>query len=102
MTETQTPEAVTVTHRGARLQLHIADWVHGAADKATRSLHVQDLAGGAGRILGLEKDESGAYAPAVAELVDEHPEVRDLVEGSSTTEPTGTEPKATDEWPHQA
>lgn len=93
MTETQTAPSVVVTHRGARLQLHVADWIHGAEDKAVRSLHVQDLAGGVGHIHKLDQDEDGKPVDAtVRELVDEHPEARDLV-GAAPADP---EPKG---WP---
>lgn len=91
MTETQTAPSVVVTHRGARLQLQVADWIHGAAEKAVRSLHVQDLAGGAGRIYKLDQDDDGAPVDAtVRELVDEHPEVDQLVHGNTEPAPEGS------------
>lgn len=80
MTETQTAPSVVITHRGARLQLHVADWIHGVEASAVRSLHVQDLAGGVGHIHKLDQDEDGTHTDAtVRELVDEHPEAAQLV-----------------------
>ena len=74
MSETDV-KAVIVTHRSDRLQVHVAPWADGRAH-----LHVQNLAGGAGRIVPLDVDDAGLHTdPLARELVDEHDEVRQLV-----------------------
>lgn len=100
MTETETAPAVVVTHRGARLQLQVADWIHGVEKEAVRSLHVQDLAGGAGHIHKLDQDADGKHVDAtVAELVDEHPEVSQLVGGPG---PEVEKENVVSGWPQQS
>ena len=79
MAEQTARPTVTVQHRGALLQVHVAPWNPHGADHEARDqegrpkhaahLHVQDLAGGPGRIVPL----TSALA---RELARHHPEVR--------------------------
>lgn len=73
-------QAFTVDHRGARLQAHVGHWGDNVSQPRRPHLHVQDYAGGAGRIVPLDQDVDGAYTDALArELTAEHDDLGSFV-----------------------
>jgi len=82
-TATDTAPTVTVRHGPQRLQVHVAtyDPREGNHEEGRPHLHVQDLAGGAGRVVPLTRDRAtGDFSdPLVRELAGEHSEVAELV-----------------------